>query len=133
MSGLPTCISSDTPIQTEIMYLGPQTMIQTAWAPPAVSTSGEFCITALNNPHLGNMSDSELVQGFGPDMPILDYGLTAITHYTKRENPDDMNDPNRTEGYGYLRVMTPNPKEPEGDLLWDTGWRPITPPTESTN
>lgn len=89
-----------------------------------VSTSGEMCIASFNNPLLGNMSDEQLVQGFGPGMPAKEYELTAITHYTKR-NPFDKEDPNVAELYTHMRVMTPNPANPEGELAWDTGWLPI--------
>lgn len=93
-----------------------------------ISTSGEFCIAAFNNPNLGNMSDAQLVEGFGPGMPATEYELTAITRYTKRLDPENEGDTNITDTYGYMRVMTPNAAEPEGDLAWDTGWLPVSRP-----
>lgn len=90
-----------------------------------ISTSGEFCIAQFNSPYLGNMSDEELVRGFGPGMPALEYEMTAITRYTKREDPENEQDMHITDHYGYMRVMTPNPEQPEGELTWDTGWIPI--------
>ncbi|HEX8762841.1 MAG TPA: histidine phosphatase family protein [Candidatus Saccharimonadales bacterium] len=91
-----------------------------------ISTSGEMCISAFNNYYLGNMSDEQLVQGFGPGMPAIEYELTAITEYTKR-NPFDEYAPH-SELYSHMRVRTPNPLNPEGDLAWDTGWLPIQRP-----
>jgi len=90
-----------------------------------ISTSGEFCIAQFNSPYLGNMSDQELIRGFGPGMPAVEYEMTAITRYTKREDPENEDDSHITDHYGYMRVMTPNPLLPEGELAWDTDWIPI--------